>query len=71
MRKLFKKRKLFKGGNYMRKYGIYYLHGRRHNKIYLLSIFSLHDILLTNLVAFYFFFIGDGHFMIVVLHDDY
>ena len=23
MRKLFKERKLFKGGNYMRKYGIY------------------------------------------------
>ena len=25
MRKLFKERKLFKGGNYMRKYGMYFL----------------------------------------------
>ena len=37
MRKLFKERKLFKGGNYMRKYGILYL------QITLIACFSSFD----------------------------
>ena len=35
MRKLFKERKLFKGGNYMRKYGIY-----RCRNDYIILIYS-------------------------------
>ena len=35
MRKLFKERKLFKGGNYMRKYGTYYL--RKYSIMFLYS----------------------------------
>ena len=33
MRKLFKDRKLFKGGNYMRKYGIMYWHPTESSSI--------------------------------------
>ena len=36
MRKLFKERKLFKGGNYMRKYGIY----QENHPIHLYLIFE-------------------------------
>jgi hypothetical protein len=32
MRKLFKERKLFKGGNYMRKYGNYF---KKHKDVYI------------------------------------
>ena len=34
MRKLFKERKLFKGGNYMRKYGIYKIHEEQGKKAF-------------------------------------
>ena len=41
MRKLFKERKLFEGGNYMRKYGIEYFTFEEKTKIILLKSVSL------------------------------
>ena len=42
MRKLFKERKLFKGGNYMRKYGIYSGNWDTRKKVYKLQVFAIH-----------------------------